>query len=53
MTRAYQLADRIVMVNEGELIETGSPRETRRHPDPRVAQFTRGLIDGPLKGTPS
>jgi phospholipid/cholesterol/gamma-HCH transport system ATP-binding protein len=51
MARAYQLADRIVMVVDGELIVTGSPAETRHHPDPRVAQFTRGLLDGPLSGS--
>ena len=51
MARAYQLADRIVMVTDGGLIETGSPRETARHADPRVIQFTRGLVDGPPDGS--
>lgn len=48
MARAYQLADRIVMVVDGELIVTGNRAETLRHPDPRVHQFVRGELEGPL-----
>ncbi len=48
MARAYQLADRIAMVVDGELIVTGDKEATLAHPDPRVAQFIRGQLDGPL-----
>lgn len=48
MARAYQLADRIVMVVDRELIVTGNRAATLAHPDPRVAQFVRGRLDGPL-----
>jgi phospholipid/cholesterol/gamma-HCH transport system ATP-binding protein len=48
MARAYQLADRIAMVVDGELIITGSVEDTKRHPDPRVKQFIRGELKGPL-----
>lgn len=48
MNRAYQLADRIVMIYEGQLIETGTADQTRNHQDPRVRQFVRGLAEGPL-----
>ncbi len=48
MARAFQLADRIAMVVNGAIIETGTPDETANHPDPRVAQFIRGSLDGPL-----
>lgn len=48
MARAYQLADRIVMVVDGELIVTGDRAATLAHRDPRVAQFIRGRLDGPL-----
>lgn len=48
MNRAYQMADRIGMVVDGELLITGSPDETKRHPDPRVRQFIHGSLDGPL-----
>ena len=48
MNRAYQMADRIGMVVDGELVVTGSPEETLGHPDPRVQQFIHGRLDGPL-----
>lgn len=48
MNRAYQLGNRIMMVIDGELIVTGTPKETRNHTDPRVHQFIRGLLEGPL-----
>lgn len=48
MNRAWQMADRLVMVVDGELIVTGNVAETRANKDPRVQQFIRGLLDGPL-----
>jgi phospholipid/cholesterol/gamma-HCH transport system ATP-binding protein len=48
MNRAYQMADRIAMVVDQEVIITGSPNETENHTDPRVRQFVRGLLEGPL-----
>jgi phospholipid/cholesterol/gamma-HCH transport system ATP-binding protein len=48
MNRAYQMADRIAMVVDQEVIITGSPQETENHSDPRVRQFVRGLLEGPL-----
>lgn len=48
MARAYQLADRIGMIVDGELIITGTVAETKAHKDPRVHQFIRGHLEGPL-----
>ncbi len=48
MARAYQLADRICMVVDAELIVTGTKAQTLAHTDPRVAQFIRGSLEGPL-----
>lgn len=48
MARAYQLADQITMVVDGELITTGNREETLKHKDPRVAQFIHGRLEGPL-----
>lgn len=48
MNRAFQMADRIGIVLEGELLVTGSPAETRQHPDRRVQQFILGSTQGPL-----
>lgn len=48
MHRAYQMADRIIMVIDNEIIDCGSPAETQAHKDPRVRQFIRGRLEGPL-----
>lgn len=48
MNRAYQMADRIGMVVDGQLIVTGTVQETKNHSDPRVQQFIRGALRGPL-----
>ncbi|KHD88016.1 MAG: ABC transporter ATP-binding protein [Bdellovibrio sp. ArHS] len=48
MNRAYQMADRIGVVVDQQLIITGTPEQTQNHPDPRVHQFVRGLLEGPL-----
>lgn len=48
MARAYQMADQIAMVVDREVILTGNKEQTLAHPDPRVAQFVRGRLEGPL-----
>lgn len=48
MNRAYQMADRIGVVMDQQLLITGTPEQTKKHPDPRVHQFVRGLLQGPL-----
>lgn len=52
MARAYQLADRIVMVVDGEALITGDREQTRAHVDPRVTQFINGRLNGPLTEAP-
>lgn len=48
MNRAYQMADRIAVVVDKEVIVTGNSEQTRAHQDPRVYQFIRGELKGPL-----
>lgn len=48
MVRAFQMADRIAMVMDKQIIITGDKEQTLRHPDPRVQQFVRGQLKGPL-----
>lgn len=48
MNRAFQLADKIIMVLNKEIIFTGTPEQTKNHQDPRVKQFIHGRLDGPL-----
>lgn len=52
MNRAYQLADTIAMVVDKELVVTGSVEDTKNHVDPRVRQFIRGELHGPLTESP-
>lgn len=48
MNRAYQMADRIVVVVDHQVLVTGTAEETKANADPRVYQFIRGLLAGPL-----
>jgi len=48
VNRAYQMANRIALVVDQELIITGTPEETKKHRDPRVQQFIKGALSGPL-----
>lgn len=48
MNRARQLADRVLMVVDRQLLDLGSPDEMRQHSDPRVQQFITGNSQGPL-----
>lgn len=48
MNRAYQLADRIAMVVDKQVLVTGNAEQTKAHQDPRVFQFIRGELQGPL-----
>lgn len=51
MARAYQLAGRIFVVVDQEVIETGNVEQTKNHKDPRVQQFIHGRLSGPLSAT--
>lgn len=48
MNRAYQMADKILFVCDGKVLETGTVEETKQSQDPRVHQFIQGLSNGPL-----
>jgi phospholipid/cholesterol/gamma-HCH transport system ATP-binding protein len=48
MRVAYQMADRILMVIGHEIIDAGTPEETWKHPDPRIQQFIKGNLEGPI-----
>lgn len=50
VNRAYQLADQIAILIDGELIITGTVEETKNHPNPKVHQFVTGELSGPLTG---
>ncbi len=48
MNRAYQMADKIALVAEGGLKLMNSVDEAKESQDPRVFQFLRGNLKGPL-----
>lgn len=48
MNRAYQMSDRILMVVDHQVLEAGNPKTILRNADPRVRQFIRGELKGPL-----
>lgn len=48
MNRAFQMADRIGFVIDQGILITGNNEQTKNHPDPRVQQFIKGSVEGPL-----
>lgn len=49
ITSAYKVADRIAMLYEGKIIETGTPGQIKASPNEIVQQFIRGKAEGPIK----
>ncbi len=48
MDSAFRIADRMVLLDRGKFIVSGTPDEMRDNPDPLVRQFIHGLLEGPL-----
>jgi phospholipid/cholesterol/gamma-HCH transport system ATP-binding protein len=48
MDSAYRIADRMVLLDRGKFIASGTAEEMRNHPDPLVHQFVHGEATGPL-----
>jgi len=46
---AYNVADKIGVHWEGNLVEVGTPKEIQESKDPFVHQFVRGNLKGPMK----
>ena len=51
MLTTYKMADRILMVVDGEVLDLGTPEETQASEDPRVQQFINGKLEGPIDFT--
>jgi phospholipid/cholesterol/gamma-HCH transport system ATP-binding protein len=49
MHSAYKIADRISMLYEGKIIQTGSPDEIKNTENPVIKQFITGSAVGPIK----
>jgi phospholipid/cholesterol/gamma-HCH transport system ATP-binding protein len=48
MDSAFRIADRMVLLDRGKFIVSGTPDEMRHSADPLVRQFVHGLTEGPL-----
>ncbi len=52
MVSAYKVGDKISMLYDGKIIETGAPEEIKNTTNPVVKQFITGAAEGPItKGT--
>ncbi len=49
MTSAYKVADRIAMLYNGEIVQTGAPADIKNSANPIVQQFIHGRAEGPIK----
>jgi phospholipid/cholesterol/gamma-HCH transport system ATP-binding protein len=49
MVSSYKIADRIAMLYDGQIVETGTPDEIRNSGNPIIQQFIHGHADGPIK----
>jgi phospholipid/cholesterol/gamma-HCH transport system ATP-binding protein len=49
MKSVMAIADRIVMLYEGKVLETGTPEEIKNSRNEMVQQFINGNYDGPIK----
>jgi len=49
MVSSYKVADRIAMLYEGRIIETGTPADIQASENPVVRQFIHGRAHGPIK----
>src|SRR3954466_15992732 len=48
MDSAFRIADRMVLLDRGKFIVSGTPQQFRESTDPLVRQFVYGLTEGPL-----
>lgn len=46
---AFKVATKIILVVGQDVLVTGTPEETKSHPDPRVQQFINARTTGPIK----
>ncbi|HTA77315.1 MAG TPA: ABC transporter ATP-binding protein [bacterium] len=48
MHSAYKVANRIAMIYDGKIIETGTPEEIKQSKNPYIVQFVTGSVEGPM-----
>jgi phospholipid/cholesterol/gamma-HCH transport system ATP-binding protein len=50
MVSAYKIADRVSMLYDGRIIESGTPEQIKNSASPVVQQFVTGAARGPITG---
>ena len=48
MNSVFRIADRIVMLHQGNVLEIGTPDEIRHSKNPIIRQFVAGSAEGPI-----
>ncbi len=48
MQSVFHIADKVVMVHKGKLVETGTTEQIRRSANPYIQQFINGQAEGPI-----
>ncbi len=48
LSRVFKIVNRVAMLHEGVIIETGSPEEITASNNPLVRQFLSGDTEGPI-----
>ncbi len=48
MNSVFRIADRIVMLHQGNVLQIGTPEEIKNSSNPMVRQFITGDIEGPI-----
>jgi phospholipid/cholesterol/gamma-HCH transport system ATP-binding protein len=45
----FEVADRVAMLHDGVIVETGTPEEIKNSSNPAVRQFITGSLEGPIE----
>ena len=53
MGSAFRIADRMVLLHQGQMVAEGTPEEFQNSSDPRIRQFVEGGAEGPLEESAS
>jgi phospholipid/cholesterol/gamma-HCH transport system ATP-binding protein len=48
MVSAYEVGDRIAMLHQGRIYQTGTPAEFQKSEDPVIYRFVRGISDASI-----
>ena len=49
MGSAFRIADRMVLLHQGQMVAEGTPEEFQNSSDPRIRQFVEGGAEGPWR----